>query len=131
MGARLGPNASGSITHYANSVTKIYPATRNASVGEVLNFLRAQDQIGFLPTLRNGAPLGFSRMASQDAYFEIALREAGSFAPIRDVGTTFRAHTALHQDTAQRAKAGYYPCCTQATHVAMGPLSALGDIGRL
>ena len=78
-----------------------------------------------------GASLSFSHMAPRSAHVAMNLCEAGEFLPIRFVGTASRTRTAPRQDAAQRAKAGYCPCCTQATRVAIPPLYAMGDFDSL
>ena len=98
---------------------------RKAWLREVVNSLRARNQIGFPATMNTDAPSGFSRMAYRSAYVAIYLREAGQFALNRLEGTTSRAHTAPEQGAAQHAKVGYCACCTRATCVAIPPMYTL------
>ena len=57
--------------------------------------------------------------------------EAGEFALVSLVGTTFRAYAATEQNTAQKPKVGFRPCCTRATRVADPPAYALGEYQSL
>ena len=43
------------------------------------------------------------------------------------VGPTSRAHTTSEQNIVRRAKVGYGPCCSRATHAAIPPSYASGD----
>ena len=132
MGVRLGPNASGEITDYANSVTHTPPALQGAGVREVMNFMHAQCQIApSPPPMTTDASSGVSRMAYRSAYVATNLREAGKFAAIRPAGATSRAHSPSRQDAGQRGEAGSCSCCTGARHAAAPPPYALGDFDWL
>ena len=118
MGSRFGPNASGASANYAKFVTETPPVLRYTTVRGWLNFSHALGQVGFPPTMNADASLGCSCAAYHGSIVAMNLREAGEFALNRHVGATSGADTPWRQGVAQRAKVGYYSCCTQSTHVA-------------
>ena len=94
------------------------PAPRKISVCESSTFLSSPAEAAFPPTMSTDASLGLSCMGYQSSEVAFNLCEADGFLRVRSVGATSRAHTATKQDSAQRAKAGYYPRCARAMHVA-------------
>ena len=104
---------------------------RKTSVRALLAYLQAQGQIGVPPGMSTNASLGFLRMAYQSAIAAMSKREAEIFALIRLEGAAPRPHTAPMTDISRRAKAGFCPCCTQATNVTSPPAYSMGELSRL
>ena len=73
------------------------------------------------------ASIGPSRMGYHGAEVALKPRVAAKFTLVRLLGTTSRAHSANKPDAEPRAKDGYCPCCTRATHVAIPPTHSLGE----
>ena len=66
-------------------------------------------------------------MANQSAIVAMGICEAEEFAHVRFWGTISEAHSGPKTDVAQRAKVGYFPRCTRATHVVIPQVSSLGE----
>ena len=107
------------------------PGTGKASPREVMQLLENPLQVGYPASMDTDACLSFSVAAYQsqdiahghcEAYLSTLFRIEGRLSNCRDgkVG-----------NLCQRAKVGYFPCSTQATHVAIPPTYYLGPIDGL
>ena len=88
--------------------------------------LSAPDKVGYPPTMHSDASPGLSCAGRHSAAITSSSRDSKSCALVRLVGTASRAHPGCRRELAQGAQAGYQPCCTSATHVALLPSCALG-----
>ena len=133
-GVRVGPNASG---EYANKLIGPHlmpPAPRKFSSRGISGFLRARGQIGFPASMHADACLGYSATGYQSWGVAYNVLEARKFDLIRPAGPASQGRNAKGILT-QKAKAGFCPCCVQATRIAnatsiqSGEYSPLKELG--
>ena len=126
MGVGLGPKASGAGSRWPNRRNPTLRVCNKRRCGKYSIFRMPHGRVGFPPTMNTGAALRFSCLAYQSACIATQHCEVEKFALTRSVGTNARAHSAPPAVIAQRAKVGYCPFCTVATHVAFPPAFAIG-----
>ena len=125
---RLGPDASGALGQYIASPQKMAPGTRKATVREVLQVLENPNQLGNSSTAHSDGCLGFSVYAyrsSEVLFGDVKVRDD---VLVRLEGLRCKGHNDK-SSVCQKTKAGYCPCCTIPTHVAIPNSFVLGAGG--
>ena len=87
----------------------------------------ADGHVGSPPSIAAGAPQGSSATAHRSAQVLYGYLESDKFILVRSEGATSRGRGGTKAELTQRAKVGYRPCCTIATHVAILASYGLGE----
>ena len=106
------------------------PATRKVSPREIIHILGNPLQIGYPASMKTGACSGYSATGyqSRDVVYDHCLTWKSIL--VRLEGRLSKGHDAKAKgNLCQKAKVGYCPCSTQATHVAIPPAYATGELG--
>ena len=114
LGVRLGDNAAGTWAPQATSSASTPAGVRKAAVREVMEALRAKGKVGYPTSVTTGAQLGYPVMAYQSAAI---LSDSSNL--VRLEGACTGTHPEGKAELTRRAKAGYSPCCTGPTHIAV------------
>ena len=119
LGVRLGGNASGEWPQRIYKLPPTHPGASEAVSRAVMGVLRSKGQVGYQPSVAIDAHPGYSAMANQSETISFGSREGDSHILVQFGGTCARPHPGGRNDLAQRARAGYRPCCARPTHVAV------------
>ena len=108
------------------------PAAREVSPREITQVLGNPQQVGYPASMNADACSGCSVMGHQSWGAVYGHCGAWKSTLARSEGRLSRGFEAKAKDgLCQRAKVGYCPCCTQATHVAIPPAYTLGALDPL
>ena len=105
---------------------QIPPALRKVNYRELLMISEALNQVGLPCSINTDASLGWAVYCYRS--FEVLFNQCQGDRSIllRLEGHCSRGSGAPRNNTAQRAKCGYCPCCNQITQVFAPPSSAIG-----
>jgi len=126
MGIRLGKTASGKWSELIPGPGNTPPAVRKVNFREALMLLESPLQLGLPATIETDACLGWAVYAYQSAEVLLERCERAKEILVRIVGSCSKGHMAVKREVTQRAKVGYCPCCTVATHILIPPSYAVG-----
>ena len=108
------------------------PAARKVSPREIVQILGNPDQVGYPASMNTDACLGYSVMGYQSWDVVYDHCEAWKWTLVRLEGRLSKGRDAKAKDgICQKAKVGYCPCCTRATHVAIPQSYAIGAMDPL
>ena len=103
-------------------------ALRRVGVRAILDVVPDPGQVGYPAPLNADARFGYSVVGYLSSQSAFSRCEASRSAIVRLMGQSSNGHTEAKTELAQRAKAGYCPCCATMTHVALPPTFALGSL---
>ena len=132
-GARLGRNATGQWSNMVEGSTQppLPPALRKVNWRELLQILQASQQVGLPCSVNTDASLGWPLYGYQS--FEISMENClgARHILLRILGQRCKGSEAGRKEgVAQRAKRGFCPCCSRATHVLIPATYEQGQFGR-
>ena len=104
MGILPGPNESGGGLTEATSEQCAAPAFRKASVRELMAVRLAPGQVGYPPTMRPNASLGFACAGYRSDEVAVSSRDAVGRLLVRFVGTNSRGHSGSRRELARELK---------------------------
>ena len=132
-GTRLGRNATGQWSNMAGGPKQppLPPALRKVNWRELLQILQASQQVGLPCSVNTDKSLGWPLYCYQS--FEILMGTCLGARNIllRALGQRSKGSEAGKKEgVAQRAKCGFCPCCSRATHVLIPATYEQGQFDR-
>ena len=132
FGVRLGEKASGA---WSNLVTdkeqpRPPPALRKIDWRELLQILRASQQLGLPSSSNTDSKLGWAVYSYMSPEVLLNVCEGHKYLLLRIEGYCSKGHESSSKELAQKAKVGLCPCCARATHVLVPPVYPVGKPDR-
>ena len=131
-GIRLGPKASGAWSNLVSDKKqpRLPPRLRKVNWRELMQILRAPNQLGLPTSVNTDGKLGWSLSAYMSPEILFNHCEGTQSILIRVERVCPKGHEALKTALAQRAKVGICPCCALATHVLVPSTYSAGRYDR-
>ena len=132
-GARLDPRATGQWSDMAEGSKQppLPPALRNTKWRESLQILQTSQQVGLPCSVHTDASLGWSMYCYQAYEIQLDHCMGARSTLLRVVGACRRgSESPKVGGLPQRAKCGFCPCCTRATHALQPATYEAGSFDR-
>ena len=130
MRVRLGPDADCSRSRKASSASAMPAGVRKTTARQLLAFSHPGGQVGLPPAIPTDASTGFPVIAHRSAGVLFGRPESDRFILVRAEETASCGLDGAKAKLAQRAKVGYCPRRTLATHAAVPPMYELGKFAN-
>ena len=132
FGIRLGEKASGAWANNVIDKTQPLPppVLRKIDWRELVQILRAPNQLGLPPSSSTDSKLGWAVYSYMAPEILLNVCEGNQYLLLRIQGYCTKGHESSTKELAQKAKVGLCPCCARATHVLVPPAYPVGKPGR-